>query len=1110
MLKEIAMKSKSNRGSLSVGSRVLESPCDSLSAVASARARPRQSFPKVLFTIVGGAVLINPALAQEQTMEELEEIVVTGLRGSLKASMDIKREAIGVVDAISAEDIGKFPDANLSEALQRITGVSIDRRNGEGALVTARGFGAQFNMVTLNGRQMPTADAFANGVPTAGGIGGNSRAFNFANLAAESVSALEVYKTGRADIATGGIGASINVRTARPFDNDGMVVNVGAKAVNDTTNRVGDDVTPEVSGIFSYANDDKTWGIGLSASYQKRDSGSSGATVNDWRVQAWDADMSVNQTRAPLYVNRNDTPYDSSDDFLAAQIVNAPAVGQLYGIPNDMRYHFSDRERERTNAQLTVQFAPIDSLTLTADYTFALNDLVEDRGDQTIWLQRNGFYYLEFDTEEVATPVLLREYTGASKDMGYEQQHREQKNELNSIGFNADWQVTDTFSLALDVHDSKAESLPNDPITGGGETTFSVAGKVPTQCLESYGPNPGGGQPACRNASNFWTQEFQFNNGLPTAGRTLYPTQFDAYAGVNGNSNYSFDASSLGSQIMRINYQDQVTDLTQARLDGALEFDNGRFQFGVETRALEMNQKGSAANLTMGDWGVNDLGNVADMVGLLTPFSLVNAFDDFDANGAPIGGWRGNANVLGQWAFAHGYTNWTEPSAPDGQFRYNQGYAVDNLIEEDTQAVYIQFALEADLGTMPVNIVLGARYERTDVESTANILLPTALLWQDDNDFQVQRPELLPENVRAISEDADYDNLLPSLDFDIGLTDQLKARFSYSTTIARAGYGQLAAGAAPAVPNGSTLLGAQANAQANNPGLVPLESDNLDVSLEWYFSDSGYISAGFWDKRVKNFIGNAVTDEPVFGIRDQTGGQRADYALTYLRDHGFAVDDSALFTLMAMIDNPGTFTDANGTWTGGEGNYDGTNAQHVAFASRYDLLPNETDPEYVFAVSRPVNNREANIHGWEFGGQYFFGQTGFGLLANYTIVRGDVGYNNNSDPNENQFALLGLSDSANMVLMYENFGFTVRLAYNWRDEFLSNINVGSSRNPIYVEEYDQIDLSVGYAFSDNLSMAFEGLNLTEEDVRWHGRSEKQMWFLEDQGARYSVGARYKF
>ncbi len=129
--------------------------------------------PKVLFTIVGGAVLINPAFAQDQQAagEELEEVVVTGLRGSLKASMDTKREAVGVVDAINAEDIGKFPDTNLSEALQRITGISIDRRNGEGSTVTARGFGPQFNMVTLNGRQMPSADAFGGGDNITGGVG---------------------------------------------------------------------------------------------------------------------------------------------------------------------------------------------------------------------------------------------------------------------------------------------------------------------------------------------------------------------------------------------------------------------------------------------------------------------------------------------------------------------------------------------------------------------------------------------------------------------------------------------------------------------------------------------------------------------------------------------------------------------------------------------------------------------------------------------------------------------------------------------------------------------------------------------------------------------------
>src|SRR5262245_13564603 len=115
-----------------------------------------------LFRLVGGMALVEPVLAQtaDPGNADLEEIVVVGLKASIRASMEIKRDAIGIVDAVSAEDIGKFPDSNISEALQRISGVSIERRNGEGALVTVRGFGPQFNLVTLNGRQMPNADAY--------------------------------------------------------------------------------------------------------------------------------------------------------------------------------------------------------------------------------------------------------------------------------------------------------------------------------------------------------------------------------------------------------------------------------------------------------------------------------------------------------------------------------------------------------------------------------------------------------------------------------------------------------------------------------------------------------------------------------------------------------------------------------------------------------------------------------------------------------------------------------------------------------------------------------------------------------------------------------------
>jgi TonB-dependent receptor len=1054
---------------------------------------------KALFTMVGGAVLINSAFAAEQS-QDLEEIVVTGLRGSLMQSMEVKRDAIGVVDAITAEDIGKFPDTNLAESLQRITGISIDRRNGEGALVTARGFGPQFNLVTLNGRAMPGAEGFGSGDRITGGQNAGSRSFNFAQLAAESINAVEVYKTGRADITSGGIGATVNIKTARPFDNEGTVFNVGAKAMADTTNEFGDDFTPEVSGIFSYTNDDRTWGVGLSASYQKRDAGSTQATVNDWRISPWSADMDDNNGTAPLAAN--------------ATIENAPTVGQLYGIPNDIRYAFSQTERERVNAQGVVQFAPSDNLVLTLDYTFARNDITEDRGEQTIWLQRNGFTYVRFDTNEpVKTPEVLIENTGSGKDFGYEQQRNEQRNQLNSIGFNASWEATDRLTFGLDYHQSKAKSLPNDPITGGSQTAFSLAGKVPSVCLEEVVDDEGETQ--CVNSTNAWRQIFQFNNSLPIAGRELYANTAAMVAGTGGNPSFVFGPSTLGTQVTRVNFQEQETEVDQFRFDGALELDAGRLQFGVETREMDMRQRTSTGYLAMGDWGVADLGNVPTMVDLLTPFDITGQFEDFSTTGTPGSGWRGNATQLGVWAMQNGYTNWSEDAAPDGQLRYNPGFANHNIVGEKTTAFYLQYGLQADIGSMPANLLIGARYESTSVTSTSHELPVRYLTWQDDNDFQVTRTGALSD-VFTIVETANYNNLLPSLDFDIGLTDSIKGRFSYSKTIARADYGNLVAVVNPNGPNGSTLLGAQATANANNPGLLPLESTNFDLSLEWYFSDNGYVSAGYFTKDIVNFIGTAVFDSTIPGlggvnIKDQTAGPRAQAALNELRTRGVTPDDSRLFTMMVMMEHPDGFTDGDGVfWAGGAAAYNDSNEQHVAWATAYDLLPVDGDPDYVFAVQQTVNNKEATIDGFEFGGQYFFGDSGFGILANYTIVDGDVGFNRTADPSENQFALLGLSDSANVVLMYEKYGFTARLAYNWRDEFLLATNQGGYRNPVFVEEYEQIDLSLGYEFNENFSISFEGINLTEEDVRWHGRSKKQLWRLEDQGARYALGARYKF
>ena len=202
-----------------------------------------------------------------------DDIIVTGVRASLERSIAIKRESFGVVDSISAEDIGKFANTNLAESLQRITGVSIDRSNGEGSFVTVRGFGPEYNLVTLNGRQMPTS-SLGDGASAPA-----SRSFDFANLASEGVSAVEVYKTGRASVPSGGIGSSINIRTPRPLDKPGMRGSLAAKGVLDSSQNGKNQILPEVSGIFSTTFADDRVGIMVNGTYQRRKASANEAFV---------------------------------------------------------------------------------------------------------------------------------------------------------------------------------------------------------------------------------------------------------------------------------------------------------------------------------------------------------------------------------------------------------------------------------------------------------------------------------------------------------------------------------------------------------------------------------------------------------------------------------------------------------------------------------------------------------------------------------------------------------------------------------------------------------------------------------------------------------------
>ena len=159
-----------------------------------------------------------------------------------------------------------------------------------------------------------------------------------------------------------------------------------------------------------------------------------------------------------------------------------------------------------------------------------------------------------------------------------------------------------------------------------------------------------------------------------------------------------------------------------------------------------------------------------------------------------------------------------------------------------------------------------------------------------------------------------------------------------------------------------------------------------------------------------------------------------------------------------------------------------------------------------------MNRDTKNVDGFEIAWQHFLGDTGFGWIANYTAVNGDVEFNNLSVPSSGdvQTPLVGLSDSYNLVGFYDKNGLQARVAYNWRDKFLTSATgvSGQPNNPLYVEDFGQVDLSASYDVTERVTVFAEGINVLNETTRTVGRTSGYVNFATQTGSRYNIGARY--
>ncbi len=987
--------------------------------------------------------------------DNVETIVVVGLRQSLETSLNLKREAHGLVDGIVAEDIGKFPDTNLAESMQRIAGVSIDRApNGEGQKITVRGIGPDYNMVLLNGRQMPTGIISDE----LGGANG-SRAFDFSNLSADSISAIEVYKTSRANLASGGIGATVNVKTARPLDTKKRIASFSAKAnFDDSETRLpkafqSTKVTPEVSGIYSDSFADGTFGIAISGSYSKRDSGYNKAyTQSGWRTfPASDV--------APPSGDWGVTPAAPTSG--PDPVKNRPTTG-YYSTAVDMRYSLTAVERERTNGQLVLQWAPTKSLTFTADETLARNVQSKKNAELSSWFNfafggagvAGGIAPLTFTPGPVATPIIQTAlFPNNDHDLAVNTGLYGQKTTLKSTGFNADWKATDNLHVNFDAHHSRSLSTPNSPYG-----TYSVMD------LGMFGQG---------------TATAYYDRDLPIL--NLGTTQFQ-------NSKLELE----GSQFVN-NLSDQTVDQAQTGAVWKLG-DDDTLNFGLGFTKTK--NRAASYNHQNADW--SGIGHQGDYTAVpITATSLPGYFGQIPGHDDPRllqTFWLTDFNALHAAAIKEAMlygtpgTNGVPLSAsqaaayfsasPD----YTQGS--DWHTTEKSSSLYGQWDHYFET-TIPQNLTVGLRYERTDISSSSQTVTRTSPSWNSQNEVDLSTGPTVFSGDKG-----HYGYFLPNIDWDADITSKFKVRASFGETIGRPGWDKLL---------GGTSLNAQANTgggtgTAGNPNLKPMLSKNLDLSAEWYYTKSSYLSVGAFYKKISNMVSTSVVNETVPGLTTPIGG--AYYKAGQAACGGVGAQPlcirNYIFNTYAGIQNSGvvrTSVNANGEIVG-------------------TIATQPGDPLLNFQVTVPSNGPGDTVKGLELTAQHMFGNSGFGISGNFTWVRTGLHYD---DTNlTTQTALLGVSNSANLVGFYEDDTWSLRAAYNWRDQFLAATTDGAGNNPVYTEPYGQVDASIEYKIGKQLTLQADLLNLNDGYLRQHGRSEQQLVSAIQTGRRYLVGARYRF
>lgn len=923
-------------------------------------------------------LMLGSAQAAEEAGDDLEEVVVTGIAASLSRAIDKKRTSELVSDSITAEDLGKFPDNNVADSLQRIPGVAIDRSGGEGRFVSIRGLGPDFTAVSINGRSPATEN--------------EDRAFSFDTLASELVRTVDVFKTSNAGLKEGGLGGTINIVTARPFDFDGFHAAGSLKGIYEENS---EDTSPQGSFVISNTFNDAKFGVLASLTYQERSSAK--YTVENEHISKTTEEPFLNFTPPSLGWAGH---YAYAGDDLE---MDTYRIQSLYaGITNETR--------ERIGGNLVLQLQATDDLVLTADIIHSKYDTSTSKYStgSYMWaptlspinhVDQNGFYN-----------VINHGYDAGYNITGYAHllNTTERPTESNVGGLNAAWDISDEWKMTADI--SMSDAIQNNR---GLDRMYIV------EFLDrpGYIMTSNGGIPTLEYADPAAITPEMGSANMKDLRARINSNDGTYNKAKNHEFKLDFEWSPADSFFSQVKFGANNTVAEKATEYWKTPDLIRRMYHGLATQQVMDTDSIIKGVLKPG----NVFGGLNGDVYMIDPVAYRNWMaENID------GRTRANtpAGIASKAAFIANGNSWDAVKSNDS-----------STIEEDVTSFYVDVAADTEVFAMPLHLSGGVRYTETALTSSGTTQVLVGLEREAAEPGRPPSPWLVQEFAdaagTAVAMENDYDNWLPSLSARLEVTNNFYVRAAFSETLTRPTLTTLA----PYTSYQTTTTSVR-TARGNNPNLKPFLSQNLDLSFEYYYDEANMFAVALYKKEIDDYIVTMSLPETFESI--------------------VAVEDPAWKT---------------------------------------------------FTVTRPQNGESATIEGAELNWTHVF-DNGFGFSGNYTFVNSDASLS--AAGAIQRFALPGISDTGNATVFYDKNGLQLRVAYNYRTEFLGRVSNGPSSEPVHYDAYGAFDVSASYDLTDNVTAFVEGSNVTGETVNKYGRYKNQFIGFEDTGALYTFGVRAKF